>query len=460
MTFLLIIAIFLLFGITVFVHEFGHFIAARKCGFIVDTFSIGFGPAIWKTKKNGILYKIGIIPFGGYVSIPQLDPEGMEKVQGESGEDVRELPDIAPWKKIVVAVAGPLGNIILATILAWAIYLIPSSDNTELNVAKIGQINHESAVYKQGLRQGDQVIAVNGKSIKSWYDLSVEALLTSGNGDAELTVKDGNETKLIKTPLQNPETHEDVIPGVMPAIPCILGLVNPGSPADKAGIKAEDRLVEFDGVEIHDWAQFTDLVQTFSNKTVSATLERDGEMVKVEVTPEYSEEYGRVLLGIQLGGGFMPWMSEKEPWAQIKSDSSSIFRLLGALINPAESKQAAGGLGGPLSIFIMIFASLKTGILNTMGLIRFLNINLAILNLLPLPVLDGGHICFALWEVITRKKVHPKVVAGLVNAFAILLIGAMLLLTFRDADRQWKISKLFKKAPTVELIENPAEVEK
>lgn len=453
MTFLLIIAIFLLFGITVFVHEFGHFYAARKCGLIVETFSIGFGPAIWQKKIDGVLYKIGIIPFGGYVALPQLDPEGMEKVQGDNESGAKKLPAVAPWKKIVVAVAGPLGNIIFASLVAWGIYFVPG-DSTKHNVAIVGSIDESAAAYAQGLRVGDQITAVNGKPVKSWYDLAVEALLTSENGAVLITAKANGTTKSISTPLNDLEKSEQIIPGVVPAIPCVLGLVNPGSPADKAGIQAGDAVIEFAGSAVHDWVHFTDLVQQNPDQTVAITVERDEQLVQLSVTPEYNPEHDRTLIGVQLGS-FMPWMSAKKPGAQIKGDAASIFRLLKALVTPAESKKAAGGLGGPLAIFIMIFASLKTGLLNTMGLIRFLNVNLAMLNLLPLPVLDGGHIIFAAWEGITRRKVHPKLVNTLVNVFAILLIGAMLLLTFRDADRQWKISKLFKGKPAIEQAETP-----
>ena len=121
-----VLAALFLFGITVFVHEFGHFIVARRCGLVVKTFSIGFGRAVFKWERDGVLYKIGWIPFGGYVALPQLDPEGMEKIQGD--ETTGAYPDVSPWEKIAVAVSGPLGNIVLAILLALAIWLIPGND--------------------------------------------------------------------------------------------------------------------------------------------------------------------------------------------------------------------------------------------------------------------------------------------------------------------------------------------
>jgi regulator of sigma E protease len=151
------------------------------------------------------------------------------------------------------------------------------------------------------------------------------------------------------------------------------------------------------------------------------------------------------MVGVQLGGSGMPWMLYKNPVDQIKYDALAIVRVLKALVTPAEAKQAAGGLGGPIAIFTMLTMSIKMGLVNTLGLIRFLNINLAILNLMPIPVLDGGHIVFALWHGITRHKVNVKVQTALINFFAILLIGAMLILSLKDADRSWHVKEFFGK---------------
>ena len=151
------------------------------------------------------------------------------------------------------------------------------------------------------------------------------------------------------------------------------------------------------------------------------------------------------MVGVQLGGSGMPWMLYKNPVDQLKYDALAIVRVLKALVTPAEAKQAAGGLGGPIAIFTMLTLSIKMGLVNTLGLIRFLNINLAVLNLMPIPVLDGGHIVFALWHGITRHKVNVRIQTALINFFAILLIGAMLILSFKDIDRTFPVKKFFNR---------------
>ena len=441
-----------LFGITIFVHEWGHFIVAKKCGLVIESFSIGMGPALWKTEKDGIVYKIGAFPIGGYVSLPQLDPEGMEKVQGDTESDRKTLADISPWKKIAVAVAGPLCNIIFDLILA----LIVSTAGAPESVALIGSVEAGSLAEQKGLRTADQIVAVNGNPIKSWYDAQVETLLGGGDDNViTITVLSGAATRDIEIQANDPTKGEALIDGISEAIPCILGRVTPGAPADQAGVESGDRVKVFGGTRVVDWNHFTELVQEYPGQPVTMQVERGAELVELEVTPEYNEDIDRALIGVALGGsGSMPWVLSGNPIEQVKSDASSIFRLLKALTTPGESKKAAGGLGGPVAIFTMIWFALKLGIFNALGLIRFININLAVLNLLPIPVLDGGHICFALWEGITRRKVHPKVVGTLVNLFAILLIGAMVFLTWRDSDRMWNISRFFEKAP-VEQVEPP-----
>ncbi|MFA7256417.1 MAG: RIP metalloprotease RseP [Kiritimatiellales bacterium] len=439
-----VVAALFLFGVTVFVHEFGHFIVARRCGLVVKTFSIGFGRAIVQWEKDGILYKIGWIPFGGYVSLPQLDPEGMERIQGDASAG--KYPDVSPWKKIAVAVSGPLGNIALAVLIAVTIWLIPGNEAGAQIRPIIGNIETNCAAYAAGLRQGDEIITVNGAAIKNWYDFIVESMLKNSDTVA-LDLRNTGVERHLDIPVIKGEEGVRTIEGVEPAIPCLFGAVTKGSPADLAGVKSGDTALSFNGVTVLGWEHFTELVQAVKPGVPALlTVERKGEPLELSIIPEYNKEYDRIMVGVQLGGSGMPWMLYKNPVNQIKYDALAIIRVLKALVTPAEARQAAGGLGGPIMIFTMLAMSIKMGLVNTLGLIRFLNINLAVLNLLPIPVLDGGHIVFALWHGITRHKVNVKIQTALINFFAILLIGAMLILSLKDVDRKLQIKKLFSKA--------------
>ncbi|MBN2685392.1 MAG: RIP metalloprotease RseP [Pontiellaceae bacterium] len=449
-----VIAMLFLFGITIFVHEFGHFIVARKCGLVVETFSIGMGPALWKKEIGGITYKIGILPIGGYVALPQLDPSGMERMQGENENDREELPEISPWKKIAVAFAGPAFNILFAIPLALLVtFSDPVPDHTT-----IGFVAEESEAYEKGLREGDTILAVNGKSVPGWYEVMVEDVLTQKNGTVKLLVDSGSATNRVELP------SESTMEMMMPAMRPLVSDVPSKKPADIAGIKTGDLITAVNGKHIEWWHELSPSLQEYGDQKITITVLRGKKSITMDITPEYTtdkdpktkEETKRVQIGVAPGDpGMLPWTMEGNVFQQLKNDGTKIFRLLKALTSKSEAKDAAKNVGGPVSIFSMFWFALKLGIFYAIGLTRFININLAILNLLPIPVLDGGHICFSLWEGITRRKVHPKIVTTLVNVFAILLIGTMLLLTWRDADRNWNISRLFKKAPA-EQIDKPA----
>jgi regulator of sigma E protease len=435
-----VLAALFLFGVTVFVHEFGHFIVARRCGLVIKTFSIGFGRAVVQWEKDGIVYKIGWIPFGGYVALPQLDPEGMEKIQGDAAAG--KYPDVSPWKKIAVAVSGPLGNIILAAVLAVAVWLIPGNEAGAQIRPVIGTIETNCAAYAAGLRQGDEIVAVNGTTVKNWYDFTVETLLKD-NDTAVLGLRDG---RTLTVPVVKIETGERIIEEIEPAIPCLFGAVTKGSPADIAGVKSGDTALTFNGVTVLGWEHFTELVQAAEPGVPAAlAVDRKGETLHLFIVPEYNKEYDRIMVGVQLGGSGLPWMLYKNPLDQIKYDALMIVRVAKALTSRDEVRQVAKTLGGPVAIFDMLMISIQMGLVSTLGLIRLLNVNLALLNLLPIPVLDGGHICFALWHGITRRKVNVKIQTVLINFFAVLLIGAMLLITFNDIDRKFQIKKFFSR---------------
>ncbi len=451
-----IIALVLLFGFTIFVHELGHFLVALWCGLQIDTFSIGFGPAIIKKTVRGVTYKIGWFPLGGYVALPQLDPTGMETVQGknddkdgdeEPKEEVRVLPPIAAWKKILVALAGAGGNIIFAFVLAMIIYMSPWEVDQDTGGTVVGYVETNSAAYHSGLRIGDEIVAVNGNSIASWNDYSTECLLGAKKDiDLLLTLKNNDELREIGIATVEVDMGVRMIEGIGSSLLCIIGNVLPGSAAEAAGVQADDVVESFGGIPVASIEHFMALVDKNGAKPSSMIVARADKRVELTVTPVFNETAGRALIGVNIHSGqassSTPWMQYKHPVDQVKGDAVGILRILKALVTPKESKNAAQGLGGPIMIMMALWMSIKVSFLNAIGFLRFLNINLAILNLLPIPVLDGGHVVFALWEGITRRKVSAKVVNILTNIFMVLLLTAFVLLSFRDvkrAPRMWKM---------------------
>jgi regulator of sigma E protease len=313
-------------------------------------------------------------------------------------------------------------------------------------------VDPDSVAYAEGLRPSDVILQINDTPVSDWYGILSEDLLTKDAGTFRLTVLSGSVTNVMSLPSES--SLSDMEPAMLP----LLATVDAKEAAGQAGLKTGDLVTDVGGTPIRWWHELAAALQDFDGKQTTITVLRDEKTVTLDITPAYNEELEKVIIGVTPGDpGMLAWTMEGDVFQQLKSDGSKIFRLLKALTNRNESASAAKALGGPITIFAMIWFALKLGIFYAIGLIRFININLAVLNLLPLPVLDGGHICFALWEGITRRKVHPRVVATLVNVFAILLLSAMVFLSWRDTDRIWNISRFFKKAPVEQAEAPPSE---
>lgn len=350
---LYIILCVLLFSFTIAIHEFGHFIVALKLGLRVERFSIGFGPAIWKKTWKGVEYRIGVIPFGGYVSIPDVDPEGTKALEGGSDAKRERIP---AWKEILVSVAGPAMNIVLAVVLAFLLAAIPSTRFGELP-AIVGGVLPSSPAAEAGLTVGDMVVAVGEHEISNWTELMTEIQITDAR-ETDFKIRRGDEEISLRiTP------KRDEISGV-----CIIGAFSMPNPNRSAA-----------------------------------------------------------------------WMPSRNPFKQLAWDAGSIFRVLKALVTPKEMKATGKAIGGPVLIAESIYKSVRNDFWDGIGFLRFLNVNLAAINLLPIPVLDGGLILFALIALIFRRRVPDKIVSALSMFFMVLLLGLMLLLVYRDSARSWRV---------------------
>ena len=372
-TVLAIAACVLLFSFAIFIHEFGHFLAARWRGLRVDAFSIGFGPVLWKKLINDVEWRISAIPFGGYVAIPDVDPEGTAKAQGsESTKNAPVGKKATAMDSIIVAVAGPLGNIVLAVVLAILLAVIPGAKFGEIP-SVIGEVPAEGPASEAGMKAGDKVISVGGVPVRTWTEMQTEVQI-SGGKPTEFVVERGEGAAASKTTLSVvPKRHEA------------------------------------------SGAYFIYALST-TNQTKAAA-----------------------------------WMPARNPLKQLKWDTMSIARVLKALVTPKESKAAAQALGGPVMIAQGLYTQVRKDVWDAFGFLRFLCINLAILNLLPIPVLDGSIIFFSLIELVTKRKIGGKFIDILTRFFMYLLIAAMLFLVYRDSSRTWKLHQAAKAAEATEV---------
>ena len=438
-----------LFSLAVFIHELGHFAAARLLGLRADVFSIGFGPALWKRTFRGTEVRLSAIPFGGYVSLPQLDPSGMQRIQGDHGEEA--LPPAAPWKRVVVAFAGPFGNLALAFLCAVAIAWFAPAGATGATTT-LGIVPNGSAAAQAGLRTGDRLLAVNGNTVRSWSDIQTECFLSGGTNDCvTLTYERAGatyETQAILDTQLTPTEKLYTVGGLIPdSVHLGIGEVVPDSPAAQAGLKAGDAILSVDGKPFTDPLLLTQRADPAAPVTLVVRSGAGQEPRSVVLTPgrlpplegEAGEPPPRIGVVLNLvGQGHFQWMTERGVWAQLRADTMGVVRVLKALTLPeaeGETKRAANGLGGPIMIFSIFMQVIQYGLWASLGFLRLICVNLALLNLLPLPVLDGGHIVFALYAMIRRKEAPTRVIDWLTNAFVFLLFGLLILLVFKDSFR-------------------------
>lgn len=442
-------AVLLLFSLTILVHEGGHFLAARWLGLEADVFALGFGPALWKRKIGKTEYRVNAIPFGGYVSLPQLDPSGMAAIQsGGDGAKAaaadRPFPPAAWWKRAIVSVAGPFGNCVFAVLLALAVWALPPIVPEELDFggAVVGEVLAEKlpdGTEREApaeFRPGDQILSVGGKPVTTWLGYQQEAHLLSVGDRVEVAVSNvfDGATATINAPVVPDRRGYLHVPGLVPAATCAIEAVRPGSPAERAGLLAGDVIRSVDGRRIVSNRGFIDAVASSGGRPLQIEFRRDGEILTRTFSAEPGEpgegEKPRYMVGIVIEPRFLsvrPWEEFRRPLDQLRGDASAIKRVFEPLFRkrrPGELKKLGGALGGPVAIVVSIWYSVLGSLAGAMAFIRYLNVNLAILNLLPIPVLDGGHVVFALFRGLTGRELPPRVLNGLVNLFMGLLLAA------------------------------------
>ncbi|MDR0994474.1 MAG: RIP metalloprotease RseP [Verrucomicrobiota bacterium] len=439
-----ILAMLLLFSASIFVHELGHFLAARAFGMVVDVFSIGMGKAIWKKKVGATTYKIGWLPLGGYVALPQMDPnsflEGTPDAAKETADaPERVLPRVAPWKKLCVSLAGAGGNIAFAFFLGAIVWLLGKPSSLQEQNGVIGYIALESPAWNLGVRFGDEIVSVNQQPVRNWMEI-VEKVALAPTSPLMLGIRSAEDGSLREVAIEPEKTPGGiwVLPGLDGMDSAHVASVYPYSGAATAGIEVGDQLTGFNGQRIYSRAHLSQMVEANGTEPAWMDIQRGTQHVVVEVLAAYDGASQRHLIGVvfnTLADLDYGTLVHPSPWAQVKGHVTSMFRFLRALVTPSTSSAAAGAVGGPVMIFVMLWLMVKSSFALALWFTAFLNVNLAIVNLLPIPVLDGSHVVWNLWEWITGRPVPARMINALTNVFAALLLMLFLMLTCRDTQR-------------------------
>ena len=457
----ILLEVLVLFNILIFVHELGHFLAARWRGLKIDRFAIWFGKPIWKTTLNGVEYCLGSIPAGGYVALPQMAPMDVIEGGGDSDKPREKLPEISALDKIIVAFAGPLFSFLLAIVFAvivtWVGRPVTESETTTV----IGDVEKDGPADKAGLRAGDQILEIDGKPITKWHGFGKSVLwriISSESNHVTIKFKrDGQTltrevaTVIQKTKLWQRTGHPQI--RADPSFTPVIANVVSNSPAALAGLKRMDEVLEVNGQKLFHPGGFIDYMEAHQEaKTINLLTRRvdrerrtTNEFTAV-LTPQVplGSTNGRPRVGIEfdLSGGLMtitrPGIEE-----QIRTSVEAMFNTFSALLSRKTKvkPQHMGGAVKILTIYYVLFKS-EHGWQQAIWFSVIMNVNLALLNLLPLPVLDGGHITLALVEAVRRKPVNIRLLQILQTSCAVLIIGFMLYIAFYDVqDLNWPFGK-------------------
>jgi regulator of sigma E protease len=438
---LILLEVVVLFNLLIVVHEIGHFLAARWRGLYIEKFGIWFGKPIWKKTIGGVQYSLGSIPFGGFVALPQLAP--MDVIEGKADVDRARLPKISALDKIIVAVAGPLFSLLLALFFACVVWAVghPVSESDLTTV--VGYVDQDSPAAKAGLRAGDKILEVDGRRV----------LRFSGMNDSVVWNVVRSEGPVIPFKVERDGTAltVDVVPQIAetsgwrrkstrqvmihPAVTPLVEKVEKDSPADKAGLQPGDIITGINGTRIFNALALVDQIEKHPNDELTLDVRRGAQQLQLKMRPVLLEAEGtkRPRIGIRWDGGGRMSLSHPDPVEQVYHSITSTLQTIGAVASPSSDVKLQH-MSGPIMIariYYLLFES-ENGWKLALWFSVILNVNLAILNMLPIPVLDGGHIVLAIIEGVRRKPVNMKILEWVQTACATLIIGYMLYISFFD----------------------------
>ena len=460
--FIRVIALLVTLGILVTIHEFGHFWVARRCGVKVLKFSIGFGKAIktW-VGKDGVEYVIAPIPLGGYVKMlgqedtAVADTSGLSTSQRECSFACKPL-----WQKTAIVAAGPVANFLLAIFVFWLI-------NISYGVSGIAPVVHNviegSIAETAGLRAGDEILAVDGQETIIWQQVALQLLARMGEtGEITLTVDpaDSSRTREIQLPINawmaaeaapNPVGNLGIIQFEIPAD--IAGIV-PGGAAEAADLREGDEIISVDGKSIRGWTHWVEVIRASPELTLNVAVQRGGINTDLLMTPKTATlDDGSVIgsIGAYVKETTLAELLPPEMQRQInynvlsaiqpaisKTLEMSIF-ILNSVKKMITLEISPKNIGGPITIAKVAGETATLGPEFYLGFLALLSISLGVMNLLPIPVLDGGHLLFYAIEAVIRRPVPERIQAFGLQLGLLLISGIMVLAIYNDVSPYFRV---------------------
>jgi regulator of sigma E protease len=443
-------------GLVVFVHELGHFLMAKWRGVRVLRFSLGFGPKVWGFTQGGTEYRINAIPVGGYVQMAGDTPDATGDMPGAPDEFLSHH-----WfGRLLIVVAGPAANLIAGYVL-FVIMAMTGVSNADYP-SFVGPVSDTSTAYRAGLREGDRIVEVEGDTVSSWVPLEIKRNAVDAKRSLTLVALRGDQRVTITLP---PDQREPFFSTLRPpADPPVVGGVLTGSPAYKAGLKERDMIVAVDGKSIRTWAELPQAIQGRVDKPIRLTVQRDGRTFEVVTTPIDSEgrrgaRAGQIGIEAPRHGvyverhGLIP--SLQLAAGAVGQAIGSIYH--GMWLIASRPLYYREYVGGPLFIVEAASQQARRGIDYYLNFIAYINIAIMAFNLLPLPVLDGGHILLAVIEAIRRQAISAKAYLRFQKAGLVVLGTLLVLILANDPLRiVQRMRAIHQQTPTTERPVAPA----
>jgi regulator of sigma E protease len=415
-------------GVIIIVHEAGHLFVAKGFGVRVLTFSVGFGKRLWGFRRGETEYRVSAIPLGGYV---RLSGENAEEA---TGQDPREFLAKPRWQRVAVYLAGPLMNVILAVGIFAALFTVGIEvPNLPDLPPLVGGVEAGSSAAKAGLQRGDRILAANGKTTENWHDLLME-LITSPERPVRLDVSRGGKTfTTTVTPRRAPKEESGDAAGIYAAIRPHVTQVFPGSPAASAGLRAGDEIQKVDGRPIADSRDFVDYIEKHAGVPVKISIVRNRQPLVLAVVP--GSESGKGKIGVWIGffQRYSPGRAVIESVRfniQIVSDT---FQILGKVFHRQISPKSA--FAGPIEIAKQSGAAARRGFKDLLSMMGFISISIAFMNLLPIPILDGGQIFILLIEEVIRRDLSLRLKEVISQVGLVMILLLMVIVIYFDVSR-------------------------